>query len=41
MLSHQINMSLLKDRMAAMEALLLQHKIKPPKPCKNTQSRQR
>mgnify|MGYP006127390727 CR=1 FL=1 len=37
MLSHQINMSLLKDRMAAMEALLLQHKIKPPKPCKNTE----
>jgi hypothetical protein len=37
LLSHQLSMSFQKERVAAMEALLLEHKIKLPKPCKNTE----
>jgi hypothetical protein len=40
MLSHQLDMSAMQERMSVMERLLLQHKIKPPPPCKNTESRQ-
>ena len=33
-LSHQLDMALMRERLTAMEALLLQHKIKVPKPIK-------
>jgi hypothetical protein len=39
-LSHQLDMALMRERLSAMEALLLQHKIKVPKPVKNCESSQ-
>lgn len=39
-LSHQLDMDLVCERLAIMEALLLQHKIKLPKPVKNCESSQ-
>ena len=37
-LSHQLDMALMRERLSIMEALLLQHKIKVPKPIKNCES---
>ena len=37
-LSHQLDMALMRERLTAMEALLLQHKIKVPKPIKMVES---
>ena len=37
-LSHQLDMTLMRERLTAMEALLLQHKIKVPKPIKMVES---
>ena len=37
-LSHQLDMALMRERLSTMEALLLQHKIKVPKPIKNCES---
>lgn len=39
-LSHQLDMNLVCERLAVMEALLRQHKIKVPKPAKNCESSQ-
>lgn len=40
MLSRHLDMSLMQDRLSAMEKLLIENKIKPPPLCKNTESRQ-
>ena len=37
-LSHQLDMTLMRERLSAMEALLAEHKIKVPKPIKNVES---
>lgn len=37
-LSYQLDMALMRERLSIMEALLLQHKIKVPKPIKNCES---
>ena len=37
-LSHQLDMALMRERLTAMEALLLQHKIMVPKPIKMVES---
>ena len=37
-LSHQLDMTLMRERLSAMEALLAEHKIKVPKPIKNGES---
>ena len=38
MLSQQLDITLMQERLSAMESLLREHKIKPPKPCKYTES---
>ena len=37
-LTHQLDMTLMRERLTAMEALLAEHKIKVPKPIKNVES---
>ena len=39
MLSQQPDITLMQERLSAMESLLREHKIKPPPPCKNTESK--